>query len=63
MDRDETYEDAWENKENECLPYLKNDVMSTAFCYDRYSKRMEELTRFSMKNSLPLSSLATKLFL
>ena len=33
MDHDEIYEDTWEDKENEWLPYLKNDVLSTAFSY------------------------------
>ena len=27
-----------EKKENEWLPYLKNDVLLTAFSYARYSK-------------------------
>ena len=41
---------------------LKNDVLSTAFCYARYMKGMEELTNFGMKNSLTLPSLANKYF-
>ena len=60
LEHDEIFEDNWEEKENEWLPYLKNDVLSTAFSYARYSKRMEELTGFGMKNSLP--SLANKYF-
>ena len=51
MDQDEIYEDTWEDKEHECLPYLKNDVLLTAFSYAKYSKSMEELTGFGMKNS------------
>ena len=39
---------------------IKNDVLSTAFSYARYSKGMEELTGFGMKNSLTLPSLANK---
>ena len=62
LEHDENFEDNWEEKENEWLPYLKNDVLSTAFSYARYSKRMEELTGFGMKNSLTLSSLANKSF-
>ena len=62
LEHDEFIEDNWEEKENEWLPYLKNDVLSTAFSYARYSKGMEELTGFEMKNSLTLPSLANKYF-
>ena len=60
MKRDEIYEDNWEEKENEWLPHVKNDVLSTAFCYARYIKVMNELTNFGIKNSLSLPSLANK---
>ena len=62
IDHDESYEDTWEAKENECLPYVKNDVLSTAFCCARQTMGMEELTGFGMKNSLTLPSLANKHF-
>ena len=62
LEHDEIYEDTWEVKENEWLPYVKNDVLSTAFCYARYTMGMEELTKFGMKNSLTLPSLAIKFF-
>ena len=62
LEHDEIFEDNWEEKENEWLPYLKNDVLSTAFSYARYSKRMDELTGFGMKNSLTLPALAIKNF-
>ena len=62
MEHDESYEDTWERKENEWLPNVKNDVLSTAFCYARYTMGMEELTEFSLKNSLNLPSLANKKF-
>ena len=62
LEHDEIFEDNWEEKENEWLPYLKNDLLSTAFSYARYSKGMEELTEFGMKNSLTLPSLANKYF-
>ena len=62
LEHDETFEDNWKEKENEWLPYLKNDVLSTTFSYARYSKGMEELTGFGMKNSLTLPSLAKKYF-
>ena len=62
IEHDEIYEDTWEDKGNEWLPYVKNDVLSTAFCYARYTMGMEELTGFGMKNSLILPSLANKFF-
>ena len=62
LDHDEIFEDNWEEKENEWLPYLKNDVLSTAFCYARYSKGMQEFTNFGMKDSLTLPALANKYF-
>ena len=54
MEHDEIYEDTWEAKENEWSPYVKNDVISTAFCYARYKKSMEKLINISMKNSLKI---------
>ena len=51
LEHDEIFEDTWEAKENEWLPYVKIDVLSTAFCYARYTMGMEELTGFGMKNS------------
>ena len=62
LEHDDIYEDTWEAKENEWLPHVKNDVLSTAFCYARYTMGMEELTEFGMKNSLTLPSLANKYF-
>ena len=50
LEHDEVSEDTWEKRENEWLPYVKNDVLSTAFCYARYSMGMEELTGFGMIN-------------
>ena len=54
MNHDEIYENTWEDKEHEWLPYLKNDVSSCVFSYTRELKGMEEITRFGMKNSLKL---------
>ena len=62
LEHDEFYEDTWEARENEWLPYVKNDVLSTAFCYAKYTMGTEELTGFGMKNSLTLPSLANKYF-
>ena len=60
LNHDEIYEDTWEDKEHEWLPYLKNDSLSTAFFFARYSKSKEEITDFGMKNNLTLPSLANK---
>ena len=62
MEHDEIYEATWETRENEWLPYVKNDMLSTAFCYARYTMGMEELTEVGMKNVLSLPSLAKKYF-
>ena len=62
LEGDEIYEDTWEEREKEWLPYVKNDVLSTAFCYARYTMGMEELTGIGIKNNLSLPSLAHKRF-
>ena len=31
MENDELYEDTWETRENEWLPYVKNDIILTVF--------------------------------
>ena len=62
LENDEIYENTWEEKKNEWLPYVKNDGLSTAFCYARYTMGMEKLTELGMKNSLTLPSLANKYF-
>ena len=51
LEHDEIYEDTWEARENDWLLYVKNDVLSTAFCYARYTMGIEELTGFGMKNT------------
>ena len=50
MDHDEVDYDNYEDKKDEWLPYVKNDVLCTAFCYARFRKAMEETTGFSMKD-------------
>ena len=42
----------YEIKIHKWLPYVKKDVLCTGFCYARYKKAMEEITGFSMKDSL-----------
>ena len=48
LGHDEIYEDTWEARENEWLPYVKNDVLSTVFCYAKYTTGMEKITGFGM---------------
>ena len=62
IQHDEIYEVTWEEKENQWLPYSRNDVLAIAFCYARYTVGMEELTGFGMKKSLTLPSLANEKF-
>ena len=62
MDHDEVYSDTWKNGKDEWLDYVKNNVLCTAFSYARYSKAMEEFTRFLMKDCLSLPGLGWKHF-
>ena len=62
VEHDECYEDIWIAREQEWLPYVKNDVLSTAFCYASYTTGMEKIKKFGIKNSLILSSSANKFF-
>ena len=62
LEHDEIFEDTWEAKENEWLSYVKNDVLSTAFCFARFTLVMEELTRCGMKKSINLPSLPKMFF-
>ena len=56
MNHEEIYENTWKDQESEWLPYLKNDVLSSVFCYARYTKSNEELTGHGMKNILTIPS-------
>ena len=62
MNDDEVDGDNYRDKRNEWLPYVKNDVLCTAFSYARYIKAMEEITEFSMKDCLSLPGLGLKYF-
>ena len=52
----------WRDKKDEWLPYVKNDVLCTAYCYASYNKCMEKITGFSMKDCLSLPGLGWKYF-
>ena len=54
--------DTYKDKINEWLPYVKNDVLCTAFSYASYIKAMQEITGFSMKDCLSLLGLGLKYF-
>ena len=62
MNHDEVYSDTWKDKKSEWLDYDKNDVICNAFSYARYSKAMQEITGFGMKDFLSLTGLGWKYF-
>ena len=57
MNHDEVDGNIYRDKIKEWLPYVKNDVLCTAFSYARYCKAMEEITGFSMKDCLSVPGL------
>ena len=63
MSHDDVDGDNYKDKIDEWLPYVKNDVLYTAFSYARYIKTMEEITGFSMKDCLSLPGLGLKYFI
>ena len=62
MNHDDIDENTYKNKKDIWLPYVKNDVLCTSYCYARYSKAMQEITGFSMKDCLSLPGLGWKYF-
>ena len=62
MNHDEVDGKNYEHKLKEWLPYVKNDVLCTAFSYARYVKAMQEITGFSMKDCLSLPGLGLNYF-
>ena len=62
MNHDEIDGDNYKNKLGEWLPYVKNDVLYTAFSYARYIKAIKETNGFSMKECLSLPGLGLKYF-
>ena len=62
IDLNEVDGDNYKAKINEWLPYVKNDVLCTAFSYARYIKAMEEITGISMKDCFSLPGLGVKYF-
>ena len=62
MNHDDIDGDNYKDKKGIWLPYVKNDVLCTAYSYARYIKAMEEITGFSMKDCLSLPGLGWKYF-
>ena len=62
MDHDDIDGDNYKDKKDIWLPYVKNDLLCTAYSNARYIKAMEEITKFSMKDCLSLPGLGRKYF-
>ena len=62
MDHDGVDYNKYKDKKDEWLPYVKSDVLCTAFSYARYCTAMEEITGFSMKDCLSAPGLGWKNF-
>ena len=62
MNHDDIDGDNYKDKKDIWLPYVKNDVLCTAYSYARYIKAMEEITGFSMKDCSSLPGLGLKIF-
>ena len=62
MNHDDIDGDNYKDKKDIWLPYVKNDVLCTAYSYARCIKAMEEITGFSMKDCLSLPGLGWKYF-
>ena len=62
MNHNEVDGNNYRDKISEWLPYVKNDVLYTAFSYARYCKALEENTWFSSKDSLWVPGLGLENF-
>ena len=60
INHDDMNGDNYKDKTDIWLPYVKNDVLCTAYSYARYIKAMDEITGFSMKDCLSLPGLGWK---
>ena len=54
---DEITADNWRNKKDEWVDHVEKDVLCTVFSYARYSRTMEEITLFGLKDCLSLLGL------
>ena len=62
MKHDDINGDNYKDKKDIWLPYVKNDVLCTAYSYARNIEAMKEITGFSMKDCLSLPGLGWKYF-
>ena len=62
MNHDDIDGDNYKDKKDIWLPYVKNEILCTAYSYARYIKAMDEITGFSMKDFLSLPGLGWKYF-
>ena len=62
MNHEDVVGNNYMKKKDEWLTYVEQDVLCTAFSYARYSKAIEEITGFSMKDCLFLPGLGWKNF-
>ena len=62
MDHNDIDEHNYKDKKDIWLPYVKNDVLCTAYSYARYIEDMKEITGYSMKDNLSLPGLGWKYF-
>ena len=62
MNHDNINGDNFKDKKDIWLPYVKNNVLCTAYSYARYIESMEEIAGFSMKGCLSLPGLGWKYF-
>ena len=62
MNHDEINANNHKVKKDIWLPYVKNDVLCTAYSYARYIGAMKEITGFPMKDCLSLPGLGWKYF-
>ena len=62
MNHNEVHSDTWRDKKSGWLDYVENDVIRTSFSYAWYTKAMEEITVFGMKDCLSLPGLGWTYF-
>ena len=62
MKHEDVFDNTWKNKKDECIDYVKSDVLCTVFSYTRYSKALELFTLFGREDCSNLLGLGWKIF-
>ena len=62
MNKDDVYSDTWREKQSEWSDYGKKDLLCTAFSYARYTKAIENINGFSIKDCRSFRGEAWKCF-